>query len=171
MSVYVKISTPGPPVLDRPLYFAMNSEPVPAQRFNILLIDDNHGDAQLFQTAMQEVAPRVSIYWLATAAEGLEALARRERFKHVAGFDIAVLDLNMSPSDGFETIQAMRNEEKSAFIPIVVMSNSRDQSDINRAYRCGANSYIVKPMTLQGTLDAAAAMARYWLEIASLPRE
>ena len=146
----------------------MPSEITP-QRFNILLVEDNPADAHLFQAAMKEVAPRVTIYWVATGKEGLEALERRDRFQDVLGFDIVVADLNMTPPDGFELIQRIRQAPKLAATPVVVMSSSRNPQDIDRAYLCGANSYIVKSVTLEGAYDAAACIARYWLEIAALP--
>jgi two-component system, chemotaxis family, response regulator Rcp1 len=140
-----------------------------SQRFNILLIDDNPADARLFEAAMREVAPRVTLYWVATGQEGKEALERRDRFQDVLGFDIVVMDLNMAPIDGFELLKGIREVPGLASIPIIVMSSSRNPDDIERAYRCGANSYIVKSVTLEGAYDAAGCIARYWLEIVALP--
>ncbi len=141
----------------RPL--AVPSEIRP-QRFNILLVEDNPADAHLFQAAMKEVSSRVTIYWVATGKEGLEALERRDRFQDVLGFDIVVADLNMTPPDGFELIQRIRQAPKLAATPVVVMSSSRNPQDIERVYLCGANSYIVKSVTLEGAYDAAACIAR-----------
>ena len=139
------------------------------QRFNILLIDHNPADARLFEAAMREVAPRVTIYWVATVQEGKEALERSARFQDVQGFDIVVTDLNMAPLDGFELIKGIREGPGLAAIPIIIMSSSRHPNDIERAYRCGANSYIVKSVTLEGAYEAAATIAHYWLEVVALP--
>lgn len=139
------------------------------QRFHILLVDDSESEAHLFQDAMREVAPRVTFYWVATVQEALDALGRRERFQDVLGFDIVITDLNMFPMDGFQLLQRVREAEQTANIPVLVMSSSRAAEDIQRAYRCGANSYFCKPMTLEGTLELAACIARHWLELALLP--
>ena len=148
--------------------FGVASAMIP-RRFNILLVDDNRADAQLFETAMGEVAPRVTTYWVATAEEGKEALEKRDRFQDVLGFDILVTDLNMMPTDGFELLKTIRETPVLAAIPAVVMSSSRSPEDIERAYRCGATSYIVKSLTLEGAYDTAACFARYWLEVVALP--
>jgi CheY-like chemotaxis protein len=141
------------------------------QRFNILLIDDSPEAANLFELALKEVAPRASIYWVATTEEGLEALERRDRFKDALGFDIVILDLNIGPASGFDLLQRIRNHEGLGSQPVIVMSSSRARNDIDRAYKCGANSFIVKSITLESTYETVAALARYWLDIVALPYE
>lgn len=139
------------------------------QRFNILLIDDNASDARLFDVALREVAPRVTLYWVATAEEGIEALKREDRFKDVLGFDIVVVDLNMPLSDGFELIEKIKKDPTLMLKPVLVMSSSADPEDIRRCYRLGANSYFVKPMTLEGIHTMVRCVSRYWLDLAKLP--
>ena len=139
------------------------------KRFNILLIDDSEEAAKLFEVSLRDVAPRATLYWVATGDEGIEALKRQGRFIDVLGFDIVLLDLNMPAQGGFEVLQRIRSDEAIAGTPVMVMSNSRSPTDIERAYRCGANSYIVKPVTLERNDEVVAAIAKYWLDIASVP--
>lgn len=139
------------------------------QRFNILLIDDSAEAAQLFELALREGAPQAKLYWVASPEEGIEALGRTGRFVDILGIDIVVLDLNLGSSDGFDVLQRMRTDDRFAAKPVVVMSSSRVNSDVQRAYRCGANSYVVKPLSLERTFEVVAALAKYWLDIVTLP--
>lgn len=140
------------------------------QRFNILLVEDSLTEAKLFETILREVAPRASMYWVQTAQEAVEALHGSERFRDVAGFDIALLDLNLPGIDGFSLLEQLKGQRlQHGFTPLIVFSNSRNPKDINRAYELGANSYVTKPATLDANHEAIRLMARYWLEVCALP--
>lgn len=141
---------------------------VKPQRFNILLVEDNAADARLFEVALREVAPRVSLYWVATSAEAIEALKKGDRFKDVLGIDIVIVDLNMPGTDGFETVDMIKKDPGLMLKPVLVMSSSADPEDIRRSYARGANTYFIKPMTLEGIHHLARCVARYWLEMAAL---
>jgi CheY-like chemotaxis protein len=142
---------------------------VTPQHFNILLVEDSSTDARLFEMALRETAPRVSLYWVATGSEAIDALKRQDRFKNILTVDVVVLDLNMPLTDGFETLSAIKKDAELAVKPVVVMSSSSNPEDIQRAYSLGANTYFVKPMTLDGTNQMTRCIARYWLEFAKLP--
>lgn len=141
--------------------------PMTPQRFNILLVDDSEADAKLFELALREVAPRVTLYWVATGDEALEAVQRGDRFKDVLGVDIIVMDLNMPKMGGFQVLEKLK--ESNTLIPVIVLSSSRSVNDVERAYQMGANSYLVKPMTIEGLHDLVRGISRYWLELAKLP--
>lgn len=140
-----------------------------AKHFNILLVDDSEADARLFQIALREVAPRVSLYWVASGEEAIEALHRTDRFRDITGFDIVILDLNMPGNSGLEILQRIRGDAETRIRPVLVMSSSQDPRDVRRSYELGASSYFVKPMTLAGIHDVCQIIARYWLELAELP--
>jgi chemotaxis family two-component system response regulator Rcp1 len=141
------------------------------KRFNILLIDDSAEAANLFELALREVAPRATLYWVATGEEGLEALEKRGRFLDILGFDIVILDLNMPPTSGFDILQQIRERNALTTKPVIVMSSSRGIPDVDRAYRLGANSYLVKPISLEGTYEIVACIVRYWLDLVALPSD
>ncbi len=141
---------------------------VTPQHFNILLVEDSATDARLFEVALREVAPRVSLYWVATGLEAIEALKRQDRFKDILGVDIVIVDLNMPVTDGSETLETIKKDAGLLLKPVLVMSSSFDPEDIRRAYSLGANTYFVKPMTLEGTHQLVRTITRYWLEMAEL---
>jgi CheY-like chemotaxis protein len=133
--------------------------------FQILLIDDHPSDAKLFEHAMEQAATRAKLYWVASAEEGLEFLRREGRFEGVARPKLIVSDLNMPKMDGFEFLVQTRENPALATIPVVIFSSSRSPRDVLRCYQLGANSYIVKPMSLEGFVASIGTMVRYWLDI------
>ena len=138
--------------------------------FQILLIDDHPSDAKLFEHAMEQSVTRARLYWVATAEEGLEYLRREGRFGGVGRPKLVVSDLNMPGMDGFEFLRQARNNPALATIPIVIFSSSRAPHDVLRAYQFGANSFISKPMSLEGFVAAIGTLVRYWLDIVELPQ-
>lgn len=139
------------------------------QRFNVLLVDDRRTEARLFEIALADVAPRVTFYWVATSDEAIEALRRTGRFKDVLGFDIVVLDLNMPGKDGFVTLERIKGDPDLALKPVLMMSSSDDLGGIEKCYRLGANSYYLKPLTIEGMRELVRSLVRCWLEFAKLP--
>ncbi len=111
--------------------------------FQILLIDDHPSDAKLFEHAMEQSATRATLYWVATADEGLEFLKCEGRFAGVGRPKLVVSDLNMPGMDGFEFLRRARNNPALATIPIVIFSSSRAPWDVQRSYQLGANSFII----------------------------
>jgi CheY-like chemotaxis protein len=138
--------------------------------FEILLVDDHPSDAKLFEHAMEQAGTRAKVYWVATAEEGLEFLGREGRFAGVGGPKLVVCDLNMPAMDGFEFLRRMRQNPAFAAVPVVIFSSSRSPHDMLRCYQLGANSYIVKPMSLETFVATIGALVRYWLDIVELPQ-
>jgi CheY-like chemotaxis protein len=141
---------------------------VPIGNFNILLIDDSEAEARLFESALLQVAPRVKLYWVATAKEGLEYLRRQGRFQGVGPVSIVVCDLNMPEMSGFDFAAQVKRDPELMPIPLIVYSGSQAQEDVYRAYSLGVNSYLVKPMTLETMLRQVELLVRYWLDSVKL---
>lgn len=138
-------------------------------KFQILLIDDNEADAKLFELALREAAPRIKLYWVASAAEGIAYLQQQDRFRDVGPVDLVLCDLNMPAVNGFEFIAKVKGDVALKITPLVIYSSSASVMDIRRCYLLGANSYLSKPMTMGMMVQQLKALVHYWLEIASLP--
>ncbi len=91
----------------------------------ILLIDDRQSDAKLFEHALEQAETRVKLYWVATAAEGLEYLKQEGRFAGAGRVRLVVSDLSMPGMDGFEFLAQVRKDPALAPIPIVILSSSQ----------------------------------------------
>jgi CheY-like chemotaxis protein len=138
-------------------------------KFQILLVDDNEADAKLFELALREAAPRVKLYWVGTATEGIEYLQQQNRFRSAGPVDLVMCDLNMPAMTGFEFVAKVKSDSALKITPLVIYSGSASIVDIRRCYLLGANSYISKPMTMGMMVQQLKALVHYWLEIASLP--
>ena len=138
-------------------------------RFQILLVEDAESDARLFETALRDAAPRVKLYWVASAEEGMEYLRRENRFQHVGPVDLIVSDLNMPGLDGYQLLEKVKRDVSLKKTPFVVYSGSSAPRDIQLCYTLGANSYLVKPMTVESMVQQLKALVHYWLEVVALP--
>jgi CheY-like chemotaxis protein len=82
---------------------------------------------------------------------------------------LVLLDLNLPGTDGREVLSIIKADPDLKSVPVVVMTSSKDQTDIDACYRHGANSYIVKPVDLDGFIKAIARLRDYWFQIVLLP--
>jgi CheY-like chemotaxis protein len=96
-------------------------------------------------------------------------LKQEGRFQGAGRVRLVVSDLSMPGMDGFDFLAQVRKNPSLAMIPIVVMSSSRSPRDVMRCYQLGANSFIVKPMSLETFVSTIGTLVRYWLDIVELP--
>ncbi|KAF7600549.1 MAG: two-component system response regulator [Candidatus Dactylopiibacterium carminicum] len=132
----------------------------------ILLVEDNPDDEVLTLRALDrnKIENQVVV-----ARDGLEALNYLFGGGRYAGRDISVmpavifLDLKLPRVDGLEVLRRLRADERTALLPVVVLTTSREPQDIHEAYRLGANSYIRKPVDFERFLRTVGLLAQYWL--------
>jgi two-component system response regulator len=135
----------------------------------ILLVEDNQDDAALTLRAFQksDIANPVHV-----ASDGLEAVEWLEDRTHETEPRlpaVILLDLNMPRMDGFETLERIRLDPKTRHVPVVVLTSSREDIDLVRAYRLGANSYLRKPVDFKEFVEVTRQIGRYWLVLNELP--
>jgi two-component system response regulator len=82
---------------------------------------------------------------------------------------LILLDLNMPKMDGREALKVIKGDETLRNIPVVVLTTSGLDQDVVRSYQLGVNSFITKPVTFSGLVEAMNVLGRYWLEIVELP--
>ena len=82
---------------------------------------------------------------------------------------LILLDLNMPRMDGREALREIKSDPKLRIIPVVVLTTSRAEEDVVRSYEFGVNSFITKPVTFQGMVEAMKTLGRYWFEVEELP--
>jgi len=136
----------------------------------ILLVEDNPGDARLAVEALKEGKVRNN---LAVARDGVEALAylrhEGEEFKDAPKPDLILLDLNLPKKDGREVLAEIKEDPDLRRIPVVVLTTSREERDILRSYDLHANCYITKPVDLDQFLVVVKSIQEFWLAIVRLP--
>jgi two-component system, response regulator len=132
----------------------------------ILLIDDNDDDVEATLRAFKRTNLKNTFMRAATGAEAIALL--RDRKIHPG---LILLDLNMPGLDGRRVLAILKSDNELRKIPVVVLTTSSDERDIEECYQLGANTYIQKPVDLDGLFAAIQRLKDYWFEIALLPRE
>lgn len=138
----------------------------------ILIVEDNDHDFRQSQRAFEESRLANPIFRCIDGEDALDFLHRRGEYADPATAPrpgIILLDLRLPRTDGREVLRDIKEDADLKTIPVVVLTSSSDERDIEDCYDAGANSYIVKPVTFEGYLDAIRRLEEYWLEIVILP--
>ena len=139
----------------------------------ILVCDDDEDDRMLTQKALHDAHVSNAVRFVEDGEQLLDYLYQRGEYAGEAGKaprpGLILLDLNMPRMDGREVLKILKSERSFRDIPVVVLSTSRLDVDIVRSYELGVNSFITKPVTFTGLVDAMNVLGRYWLEIVELP--
>ena len=137
----------------------------------ILLIEDNPGDARLALEAIREGKVHNNFTWLADGFEALAFLRREGKHAQAPRPDLILLDLNLPRKDGREVLAEIKEDENLRRIPVVVLTTSEAEEDILRAYHLQANCYISKPVDLEQFIKVVKSIEDFWLTIVKLPPE
>ena len=134
---------------------------------DILLVEDNPLDAELTMRGLKEQKLANNIIWVKDGEEALDYVFRRGAYAHRtdSGPRLILLDLKMPRVSGIEVMRIIKADERTRRIPIVIMTSSKEESDIVDSYNLGANSYIVKPLDFQSLAEVARQAGFYWLVI------
>lgn len=132
----------------------------------ILIVEDSVDDFEATKRAFAKVNLRNPIEHVASGEAALKYLFCPD----VAKPGLILLDLNMPGLDGRKTLQIIKNSEPLKDIPVVILTTSNDERDVTSCYALGANTYIQKPVDLDGLISAIRRLKEYWFEIAILPR-
>jgi CheY-like chemotaxis protein len=139
----------------------------------ILICDDDEDDRMLTQQALQDAHVSNSVRFVVDGEQLLDYLYQRGEYAGETGKaprpGLILLDLNMPKMNGREALKIIKEDKSLHDIPIVVLTTSRLDEDIVRSYQLGVNSFITKPVTFTGLVDAMTVLGRYWLEIVELP--
>ena len=134
----------------------------------ILLIEDNPMDVDLTRRAF---ARHKLVNPLQVARDGEEALAYLARWEMGEPLPLVVLlDLKLPKVDGLEVLRRTKTHPRFRSIPVVVLTTSAEDSDVQTAYQLGANSYIVKPVDFDKFLEVAIQIELYWCALNTPPR-
>lgn len=139
----------------------------------ILLVEDNPDDVELTRIAFAEAKVANHLVVVGDGVQALDYLFARGQFAHRDPDDlpsIVLLDLNLPKVDGREVLQAIRANEKTRGLPVVVLTTSTEPFDVEASYALGVNSYIRKPVDFEQFVWAVKQVGLYWL-VLNHPRE
>ena len=136
---------------------------------DVLLVEDSAAEARLAIEALQETRFPVELHVASDGIQAMNFLRREGPFRDAPRPRLVLLDLNLPRKDGREVLRDIKADEDLRRIPVVVLTTSKEQSDISRAYELHANCYIQKPLELDGFIEIVKSIHRYWLQMAELP--
>lgn len=132
----------------------------------IVLVDDSSDEAEFVRRALARACPDAELRVFRTGAEAVRYLVGsgpsrgREEVVHVV-----LLDLKLPGLGGHAILRELREHHSPGELPVVIFSSSREPSDLEEAYRLGANSFVVKPVVHEDYVEVVGLVARYWLDV------
>jgi CheY-like chemotaxis protein len=137
----------------------------------ILLVEDNPKDVELTLEALSEHNLANRVITVEDGAEAMDYLRYEGKFKKRQHELPAVilLDIKMPRMDGIEVLQAIRNDPELRFIPVVMLTSSREEPDLKKCYDLGVNAYVVKPVSFKEFFAAVQQLGIFWAMLNELP--
>ena len=136
----------------------------------VLLVEDNPGDVRLTQEALKDGRVLVNLTVAYDGVEALDILHRKGPHASKARPDLILLDLNLPKKNGREVLESIKADDDLKRIPVIVMTTSKAEQDIHRAYHLNANCYVTKPVDLDEFLNVVRSIEDFWLTIVTLPQ-
>ena len=140
---------------------------------DILIVEDNPSDAELTIRALKKSNLANHIFVVEDGEEALEFIHRTGRYKDrevSTSLKVIFLDLKLPKVGGLEVLKALKSNETTRKLPVVIITSSKEDPDIQTAYQIGANSYVVKPVEFDSFMQAINQTGLYWLLINVPPK-
>jgi len=136
---------------------------------DILLVEDNLGDARLAMEALKESKIKNNLHNVTDGEEASDFLFRRGKYVNAVRPDLILLDLNLPKKDGRELLAEIKHSPELKRIPVVILTTSKAEEDIIKTYDLHANCYITKPLDLNQFMKVIKSIEEFWLTIVVLP--
>lgn len=137
----------------------------------VLLVEDNPGDAELTRIALEDSKISVNLNVVEDGVEAMAFLRKQDKYSNVPHPDIVLLDLNLPRKDGREVLAEIKTDDYLKRIPVVVLTTSQAEEDILKAYNLAANCYITKPVDFDQFVRIVQSIENFWFAIVKLPPE
>jgi len=137
----------------------------------ILLAEDNPGDAKLTRKALEQGKVINNLHVVTDGVDAMAYLRQEGEYADRPRPDLVLLDLNMPRKDGREVLQDIESDDDLRRIPVVVMTSSEAEEDIVQSYDLHANAYVTKPIDFDGFLDVVGSLEDFWLSVVKMPPE
>jgi CheY-like chemotaxis protein len=136
---------------------------------DILLVEDNPGDARLASEAFKEGGLPINLHVVQDGIEAMAFLRREPLYTSVPRPDLILLDLNLPRKDGREVLAELKEDADLKRIPVIVLTTSQAEADITKSYDLHANCYIVKPVDFDQFIDVVRGIEQFWCTLVKLP--
>jgi len=141
------------------------------EAINILLVEDNPGDVRLTEEALAEGKVCNNLTVAKNGVEAMAILRQEGDYARMSRPDVILLDLNLPKKDGRQVLAEIKEDPRLRRIPVVVLTGSKAEEDVARAYDLNANCYITKPVDLDQFLFVVQSIEDFWLSVVKLPPE
>lgn len=137
---------------------------------HILLVEDNEGDILLTKEAFEECKVKTEISVAKNGQEALDFLFKRGAYVDVKKPDLILLDINLPIYNGHEVLRQIKADPQLKKIPVIVLTTSSNQKDLDEAYENHCNSYVKKPLEINEFLNAILKIEEFWLQLTLLSK-
>jgi two-component system response regulator len=142
------------------------------KEYSIMCVEDSPEDVETIKRAFEKVGMINPFIHFDDGDEALDYLFRKGNYTNPEKSprpNIILLDLNLPGTDGYEILSEVKNDDVLKKIPVIVLTTSSDERDIEKCFQAGANSYIIKPVSFDGFVDAIKKLKNYWFKISVIP--
>lgn len=139
----------------------------------VLLVEDNPNDAELTLRVLRKNHLANNVFHIKDGAEALAFIFGDGVYsEHIVENKpkVILLDLKLPKVNGIEVLERLKSDDRTKTIPVVVLTSSREDSDLNKCYELGVNSYIVKPVDFENFVKTISDLGLYWLLLNETPR-
>ena len=140
---------------------------------DVLIVEDNPNDAELTMRALKKQNLANNVFLVRDGEEALDFLFGKGKYKERVGIlpaRVVFLDLKLPKISGLDVLREIKSNPDTRRIPVVVVSSSKEDPDIQKAYELGANSYVVKPVNFDDFINAISKTGFFWLLVNELPK-
>jgi CheY-like chemotaxis protein len=139
------------------------------RKFEILLVEDNEGDIILTTEALEESNLVSKINVVKNGKDAIDYVFNIGKYEQAVRPDLILLDVNLPLKSGYDVLKALKSNEETNQIPIIMLTTSSSENDVNKSYSYHANCFITKPVDLNDFHLAMAKIEQFWLNLVLLP--
>lgn len=137
----------------------------------VLLVEDNPADVRLIIEVLKDYTIEKNITVIKDGEKVNDYLLKKNEFFDKKKPDIILLDINIPKKDGFEVLKEIKASKEFKNIPVIIITSSDSEENVKKAYKLGANCYIVKPIKLDEYIRVIRGIEEFWLNIVKLPEK
>jgi two-component system, chemotaxis family, response regulator Rcp1 len=141
------------------------------RRIEILMVEDSPSDALITQEALRLAKLINGLHLVEDGVEALDFLRKRGKYANAPRPDLVLLDLNLPRKSGREVLAEVKGDEGLKTIPIVILTSSKAEADVMKAYGLHANCYVVKPVDFSTFEEVVRSISHFWFSVVTLPSE
>ncbi len=139
-------------------------------KYRILLIEDNPGDVRLTQEFLKDNKHLEKLFAVHDGDEGIKYLRKQTPYENEPTPSIVILDLNLPKKNGFEVLKEIKTDAELRYLPVIILTSSESENDIQQCYDLHANCYISKPVDFESFSKLFNSLIDFWCRMARIPR-